>query len=276
VHYVEAGVADAAPLLLIHGGHGCWAHWIANIDALARQLRVIALDLPGFGESADPGALPDVVDFAVCVRALIEQLQLRNITLVGFSFGTLVAVTVAVAEPNRVVSLVLVNPPGVGDRTAAALALPRRLSELAKEHGLRAGVTGTLKEMMLCNHELINDELISLIANCVRRTRYPTRQISRQSQLIPILENVRQRTLVIFGGNDPFHCHDLEGRSELVNRALGAKVTKIIPSAAHWVQYDRPDQFNQTLLEFAILNTLAPTSGELQSTLFAQTPLNRS
>jgi pimeloyl-ACP methyl ester carboxylesterase len=250
LYYVEAGVTAAAPLLLIHGGHGSWVHWIANIDGLARKLRVIALDLPGFGNSADPGHLPEVDEFVICVRALIEQLQLQNVTLVGFSFGALVAATVAIEEPNTVVSLVLVNPPGVGDRTAEALALPRRLSELAKEHGLRAGVTGTLKQMMLYNHERIDDELVSLIADCVSRTRYPTRQISRHSQLIPILENVLQRTLVIFGGNDPFHRHDLEGRSERVNCALGAKATKIIPSAAHWVQYDRSDEFNHTLLEF--------------------------
>jgi pimeloyl-ACP methyl ester carboxylesterase len=92
--------------LLIHGGHGSWAHWIANIDGLARKLRVIALDLPGFGNSADPGHLPEVGEFAICVRALIEQLQLQNVTLVGFSFGTLVAATVAIEEPNTVVSLV--------------------------------------------------------------------------------------------------------------------------------------------------------------------------
>lgn len=248
VHYVEAGAGD--PLLLIHGGHGSWAHWIANIAVLAQHRRVLALDMPGFGESADPGGLLDLADYAAVVSALIAKLGLRNVALAGFSFGTLVAATAAVAEPDAVTALVLVNPPGVGDRTAAALALPQRLSDLAKEQGLRAGVTGTLKEMMLCNHERINDDLVSLIVECVTRTRYPTRHVSRQSKMIPILENVRQRAMVIFGGNDPFHSHDLEGRSERVDRALGAPVTKIIPSAAHWVQYDRPDQFNQTLLDF--------------------------
>ena len=248
IHYVDAG--EGEPLLLIHGGHGSWVHWIANIDMLAEHRRVLALDLPGFGDSADPGGLLQLADYAAVVSALIATLDLRNVALAGFSFGTLVAATAAVAEPRLVTSLVLVNPPGVGERTAAALALPQRLSDLAKEQGLCAGVTGTLKEMMLYNHERISEDLVFLIADCVTRTRYPTRKLSRQSKMIPILENVRQRTMVIFGEKDPYHCHDLDGRGERINRALGAPATRVIASASHWVQYDRPDHFNQTLLGF--------------------------
>src|ERR1700757_5180211 len=42
------------PVLLAHGGHGAWSHWIRNIDALAAERTVWALDLPGLGESALP------------------------------------------------------------------------------------------------------------------------------------------------------------------------------------------------------------------------------
>ena len=42
------------PLLLTHGGGGSWLHWIRNIDALAQERTVWAVDLPGYGDSAMP------------------------------------------------------------------------------------------------------------------------------------------------------------------------------------------------------------------------------
>jgi 2-hydroxy-6-oxonona-2,4-dienedioate hydrolase len=248
IHYVEAGAGD--PVLLIHGGHGAWVHWIANIDALAENRRVLALDLPGFGHSYVPERRLELSGYAAVVSSFIEALGLRNTALVGFSFGTLVSATVASNEPAAVASLTLINPPGIGDRTAQAMALPERLSALAKEQGLHAGVAGTLNEVMLCNRHLINPALIDLIADCVKRTRHATRSLSRQSQMIPILEKVSQKTMVLLGAKDPYHCHELGGRSARINRALGADSVKVVNDAAHWVQYDRPDSFNQTLLEF--------------------------
>lgn len=57
MHFVEAG--KGKPLLLLHGGHGGWVHWIDNIHALAGARRVIAPDLPGFGLSDPPVAAPE-------------------------------------------------------------------------------------------------------------------------------------------------------------------------------------------------------------------------
>jgi 2-hydroxy-6-oxonona-2,4-dienedioate hydrolase len=248
IHYVEAGAGE--PIVLIHGGHGAWVHWIANIDALAKNRRVIALDLPGFGNSYDPGRLLELSGYAQVVGAFIATLGLRNVALVGFSFGTLVAATVASNEPRTVTSLALINPPGIGTRTAEGNALPARMSALAKEQGLHAGVAGTLNELMLFNKDLINDALIDLIADCVKRTRHATRPISRASQMMPILERVSQKTTVLIGAKDPFHCHELDGRSARINRALGTEAARVVSGAAHWVQYDQPDFFNRTLLEF--------------------------
>ena len=44
------------PLVLLHGGHGSWLHWIRNIDALSRDHMLFVPDLPGFGDSDDPPA----------------------------------------------------------------------------------------------------------------------------------------------------------------------------------------------------------------------------
>ncbi|MDQ2939344.1 MAG: alpha/beta fold hydrolase, partial [Actinomycetota bacterium] len=53
VNYVEVG--DGPPVVLLHGLGGCWENWLENIPQLARSRRVIAPDLPGFGDSPMPG-----------------------------------------------------------------------------------------------------------------------------------------------------------------------------------------------------------------------------
>ena len=45
---------DGPPLVLLHGNFGSWMHWIRNVEVLSQHYRVIALDIPGFGDSATP------------------------------------------------------------------------------------------------------------------------------------------------------------------------------------------------------------------------------
>src|SRR5579871_606784 len=75
------------PLVLMHGGQGAWSHWIRNIDALAAERAVWAVDLPGSGDSADAPeetheGISDVL--AQGLRQLFgERLP---VDVVGFSF----------------------------------------------------------------------------------------------------------------------------------------------------------------------------------------------
>lgn len=248
LHYAEAG--SGSTIVLIHGGYGCWAHWAANIAPLATHHHVLAVDLPGFGHSYDPGRCLMPEEHADVVVEFLGWLGVRNVAVAGFSFGTLVATTLAIDHPALVNSVTLVNPPGVGPRSPEALALPARTSAVAKEKGKRAGVENTLRELMLCNHALIDDTLIDLLGDSIARTRYVTRSVSQQSETLAMFRQVTQKTMVLIGARDPFHSNDLQGRRECINAALGAGTVRIVPEAAHWLQYDQPDYFNRALLEF--------------------------
>src|SRR3546814_12050761 len=65
-----------APLLLLHGSHGGWMHWLRNIQALARERCVIVPDMPGFGESDAPRDVHSREDHA---RAMVEGLHALGI-----------------------------------------------------------------------------------------------------------------------------------------------------------------------------------------------------
>jgi pimeloyl-ACP methyl ester carboxylesterase len=104
-----------APVLL-HGGSGAWNHWVRNILSLEQYFRVIAADLPGYGESSDP---PRPYDAKILAWILSNGLDLalpnhQPFHLVSFSFGGILSGLVAHAQAWRIRSLTLVGAPVLG------------------------------------------------------------------------------------------------------------------------------------------------------------------
>jgi pimeloyl-ACP methyl ester carboxylesterase len=97
-------------LLLVHGLGGSAENWTAVGDSLSRYGRVVALDLAGFGKTP-PGERGSTVDAnADLVLSVIDDLDIAPVTLVGNSMGGLISILAAVASPDRIERVVLVNP----------------------------------------------------------------------------------------------------------------------------------------------------------------------
>lgn len=106
---VSAGEGD--PVLCIHGLGGTKASFLPTVAALADSHRVIALDLPGFGDSDKPlRAAYDAPYFADAVLALLDELDLERAHLVGNSMGGRVAIELALMHPERVERVALLSP----------------------------------------------------------------------------------------------------------------------------------------------------------------------
>jgi len=115
---IEAGAG--APLVLLHGVGMCAAAWMPQIEALAAGHRVVALDLPGHGGTADLGGTPDLPDYVAWAAARIRALGLGPVAVAGHSMGALIALGLAIEHPDLVARLCLLNP--VYERGAAARA----------------------------------------------------------------------------------------------------------------------------------------------------------
>ena len=111
---VQAGEGD--PLICIHGLGATKASFLPTVSALAEHHRVIAIDLPGFGDSVKPlGAAYDAAFFARSVFALMDAMGLERAHLAGNSMGGRVALEMAMTDPDRVGRVVLLSPgPGAG------------------------------------------------------------------------------------------------------------------------------------------------------------------
>jgi len=125
VNVVELG--SGPPLLFVHGLGGCWQNWLENLPDLARDHRVIAVDLPGFGASAMPAGDVSVAGYARTLEVLCDALSVDAATVVGNSLGGFVAAELALASPQRVERLVLVSAAGLH---IAELRLTRVLEAL--------------------------------------------------------------------------------------------------------------------------------------------------
>ncbi len=115
-------------IVFLHGLSGCWQNWLESIPPLAADHRVIAIDLPGFGESPMPADPISVRGYAQTVVELLDALGVQEATIVGNSMGGFVACELAIRVPARVRRLVLV--------AAAGLSLRHMRHE--RKRGLRA------------------------------------------------------------------------------------------------------------------------------------------
>ena len=113
LHWLESG--HGAPAVFLHGlGNNAYV-WRRVMPRLCPGLRVIAPDLPGFGQSEEPRHRPLLLEYVRIIGELIDRLAPGEpVALVGNSVGGAVALRLALDRPERVSRLVLVDPAGAG------------------------------------------------------------------------------------------------------------------------------------------------------------------
>lgn len=138
---VERG--EGHPLLLLHGFTGSADTWAELQDALAPELRTVALDLPGHGQADAPPPGYDLHRLAGDLAGLMAARGHARFGVLGYSMGGRVALHVALAAPGRLSCLVLLScTPGIEDpgERAARLRDDEALAERIEREGIEAFV----------------------------------------------------------------------------------------------------------------------------------------
>jgi len=131
VSTLTMGEGDATPAVLVHGFAADLTTWMFTQPALAEARPVMAFDLPGHGDSDKTVGSGDVAFFAATLRGVLDAAGIARAHLVGHSLGAAIALHFALDAPERVASLTLIAPAGLGGRIdggfiAALLAAERR------------------------------------------------------------------------------------------------------------------------------------------------------
>lgn len=258
VDYVELG--EGPPLLLVHGLGGSWRNWLENLPYFARNHRVVALDLPGFGTSPMPPEPITISAFGELVVAFADRLGLGPDTaLVGHSMGGFISTEAVTEAPERFSSLTLVAAAGItfatmGDRrksvTAGLLRMMRPLMANRMESNMRRKrLRAASFSNVIAHPSLIDREILWELANYAYTSPGFIRSLdalygydSRER-----LAEIRLPTLVMWGRKD--RTVPVKAAHAYAASIPGAELS-IIEDTGHMVQMERPVRFNREIEEF--------------------------
>ena len=232
------------PLLLLHGGGGPIAA-MPFADRLAEKFEVIAPTHPGFGGSKIPDHFNRIDDLVFLYLDLLDELDLNDVILMGFSMGGWTAVELAVANSTRISKMILVDPVGVKvggreDRDIAdVFALPgEKLAELMFHDTSLAPRPGDMPE----------DQLQMMAANRIALGVYTWDPYMHNPKLPHRLHRIKMPTHFIWGESDGIVTVDYGRKyAKLID---GATMT-VIEKAGHSPQMEQPDAFVDAVFEFA-------------------------
>src|ERR1700722_5633591 len=109
----EIDMGEGSPIVFVHGLSGSWPNWLEQLPVFARDHRVIAMDLPGFGYSPMPSETITISAYARILDKLLGELGVDAAVVVGNSMGGFISAELAIAFPQRVERLVLVSAAGI-------------------------------------------------------------------------------------------------------------------------------------------------------------------
>ncbi|MBV9173045.1 MAG: alpha/beta fold hydrolase [Chloroflexi bacterium] len=250
VRVFEYGSSNGTPAVFMHGLSGLLDDW-RFLELLAREHRVIAPELPGYGESTGEELLEDMLDFALHGWDILRALDVNDAhpMLIGHSLGGMIAAEMACLAPELIDKLVLIDPLGLWldayPIVDAFSLLPYEFAEYLFHDAARA------QALLPGTSDLANeDELRDFFAGNSRRLGtagkmlfpIPNRRVSKR------LYRLRAPTLVVWGEQDRY-----------VPPAYAEHWAALLPSAdvvriaeaGHMLPYEQPEALAQAVAAFA-------------------------
>lgn len=207
IEYLDSE-GSGAPLLLIHGFGGDKDNWTRIARHLRPHYRIIALDLPGYGDSHSPmDTAYGIVAQTQRVYAFVQALGLTRIHIGGNSMGGNIAAHYAIAYPNTVGSLWLVANSGVA--SAPLSELRQRIAD-SGENGLISATPEQYRSMLkivMSKPPPLPDPLIEVMAAIATAAR-PLRErqfadlVAEGAALEPIIAGLPIPTHIVWGAED--------------------------------------------------------------------------
>ncbi len=246
-------VGRGRPLVLLHGWTMTHQVWDRQVRDFAGDYRLILPDLRGHGDSDKPVGDYAPARHAADVNALIESLDLRDVTLVGWSFGGMTAMQTAATYGDRLAQLVLIN--AAGPKYLATDDFPHGHSEETLQEWLvreRDDIAPWRKFCMEAMPRVPYDDLFTewLWLQSMRAPSWaaaPMLEAYARADLRDDLDAITARTLILHGAHDVF-CAP-EAARYVAEHVDGAELVEFADSG-HSPQWEDPDRFRQAFGEF--------------------------
>jgi pimeloyl-ACP methyl ester carboxylesterase len=229
IRYLDAG--HGSPVVMLHGMGGLMLTKLHN--ELATKYRVLAFEMPGFGQSPANTASPSVQDLARTMMQAATHLGLNSYALIGTSFGSSVALWQVLQSPQQVDLLVLIAPTAV----------------LPEGYTLPVVAQDQIATLLFAHPENMPAQPAQDLAHVAKEMALVQRLQggSRDRELEDKLGQVETQTLVVFGTAD-----------KVVSPAMGRTYRERMPNchfvmvydAGHAVASERPEALTNAIMDF--------------------------
>ena len=248
VRYTDRG-SDDSVVLLVHGFGGDLDNWLFNFDALADKHRVLALDLPGHGESEKTIPDPSISGLAKFVGKFLEVAGVSSAHIVGHSMGGAIAMQMVVKHPESVDSLGLICSSGLGPEINRDYL--QGFVDAQSHRELKPVLQQLFADESLVNRQLVDDVLKYKRldgVDTVLRTLSAMLLSDSKTNLSDKLVATVKTTLVVWGEQDSI-IPVAHARNFSASGGFSVEL-EIIDSAGHMVQMEKANDVNRRLLNF--------------------------
>lgn len=264
-HYYQAG-EKGSTVVLLHGGgtDSAQLSWGEVIAPLAESgHRVIAPDLPGYGGSDIPDIQYTTAFYLDFVKSFLDQLEIKKASFMGLSMGGGISLGFALANPQRVEKLVLVDSYGIQRKVAMhflswlMVKIPGIMEGTWKLERSNPAMTRWAMSNVVNDPHKISPELMKELMNAVNRpfserafTRYQRDEVffnGLRTVYLDRLREIKNPTLIVHGEKDsavPLAC------AEEAHRLIAGSQLVVLKGAGHWAQRERPEEFIQAVSQF--------------------------
>jgi len=231
---------EGPPLLLTHGYSSTSGMWHGQVDALARDHKLILWDMRGHGQSDypdDPGAYSEELTVGD-IAAILDAVNAPRAIIGGLSLGGYMSLAFYRAHPARTRALLIIDTgPGFKKDDAREAWNARALTTAGKldQEGL-AMLKSATRERATASHR--NAKGLALAARGMLT--------QRDARVIELLPDIKVPSLIVVGADDPPF---LAASDYMAAKIPGAQKV-VIPAAGHAVNIDQPQAFVDAVLPF--------------------------
>ena len=261
MHYRDEGAQNGPTLVLIHGFSASLHTWAPWVERLGDTYRIVSLDLPGHGLTRAPaGYQPSMQGYAEVVSEFARAQGLEHFFIAGNSMGGHVAWEYALANPEQVQGLILVDSAGWPDTRTDAEGEPlvfrllqSPLAPLLPDLDTTKLTHGALLASFPAHPELVDDAMVARYTEMARAPGHRDMLLqlmtasSRSFATPERLATLAMPVLIMHGAQDVLIPAD---RAQLFKDAIPQAELKLFDGVGHVPQEEIPDDSAMALHEF--------------------------
>lgn len=253
-----AGPETGAPVVLIHGLGLSRAIWADLLPELSTRHRVLLYDLPGHGRSSPAEEPMSLTLYARQLRDLMDHVGMARATVIGFSLGGMINRALAMAAPERVCALAILNSPH--ERTPEAQAQMEAYAGQSAKGGPAATIDAALARWFTDDFRAarpdVVDDVRAQVLSCDPASYAAARSVLARGvkELIAPEPSITCPTLVMTSENDT---GSTPAMARAMQREIKGSTLEIVPEVKHLGLLERPEAFARALTPF--LDRLGPS-----------------